>query len=293
MKKVPGLREMCEKVLNTKKFPKEVLVITKANYEFPSHVRNWWNSAHTPEKLNVSGNDIYLYYQPEWVPKRNQLEVKVLDGHHLLTNLRTKTCRGGIDGINKNAWVKVAESSQTPLKLAMVEESLDQQSDGFARTHFSPPVECTMRKLGFHKEADLCRLITDWIQAEDEPGLSAANRLHKRLALRQWLLKYVDLFSFPPPGRYVKGMQIIDWEDCVASIDAHLLLYGLTRTGTYNTRAITTLAVEQFNGMIENYDDSGRSSVTADTYRKTPGDICMLSSVQISPDRYNPKLTAS
>ena len=285
VKKVPHLRELCIKVLNTKKYPKEVLVIARANYEFPAHVKKWWSSAHTPEKLNVSGNEVCLYYQPEWVSERNQLEVKVLDGHHLLTNLRTKTCRGGIEGISKYAWVKVAESGHTPLKLAMVEDILDQQSDGFARTHFSPPVENAMRDLGFHNEAYLCHLITDWVKAEDEPGLSATDRLHKRLALRQWLLKDVDLFSFPPPGRYVKGMPIINWEGFVASIDAHILLYGLTKTGTYNTRAITTLAVEQFNGMIENYDESGRPSVTADTYRKTLGDICMLSALQISPDR--------
>ena len=125
------------------------------------------------------------------------MEVKVLDGHHLLTNLRAKTCRGGIEGISRNAWVKVAESGHTPLKLAMVDDVLDQQSDGFARTHFSPPVENAMRELGFHNEADLCRLITDWIKADDEPGLSAANRLHKRLALRQWLLKDVDFFFIP------------------------------------------------------------------------------------------------
>ena len=180
----------------------------------------------------------------------------------------------------------MAEAGYTPLELAMVEDILDQQSDGFARTHFSPPVENAMRELGFVKEADLCRLITDWIKADDEPGLNAMDRLHKRLALRQWLLKDVDLFSFPPPGRYVKGMPIINWEGFVASIDAHILLYGLTKTATYNTRAITTLAVEQFNGMIENYDDSGKSSVTAETYRKTLGDICMLSAVQISPERY-------
>ena len=79
-----------------------------------------------------------------------KLEVKVLTAI-----IRTRACKGDVEGISKNAWALVTESGRISLNLAMVEDIVDQQSDGVARTYFSPP----KRDLGFYKETYFIRMM--------------------------------------------------------------------------------------------------------------------------------------
>ena len=60
------------------------------------------------------------------------------------------------------------------------------------------------------------------------------------------LLKEIDFTQFPPPGNNVAGVSISTYEGILQCNTLHLLLYGLSANGTYNHRAISTLAAESF-----------------------------------------------
>ena len=87
----------------------------------------------------------------------------------------------------------------------MVIDGIDKQSNAFAQTMFCPEVEEQLSLLGFTEESTFCHLIREWYEAEDEPGIPASDRHTRRMALRNYLLKGVDLHLFPPPGTHVKG----------------------------------------------------------------------------------------
>ena len=74
---------------------------------------------------------------------------------------------------------------------------MDKQSDSIARETFSINVEKVMRNLGYNNEANFCKLIREFYDGEDEPGLSASQRCRQRLALIDWLLNGVHFDTFP------------------------------------------------------------------------------------------------
>ena len=108
--------------------------------------------------------------------------------------------------------------------------------------------------LGYKNEAKFCRLIREWYQAEDEPGMPALERAKKRLAFRYFLLDGVDFGMFPPYTSYVKGMPRNMFEGFLQSIDTHLLLYATCKGGTYNQRAVSSLVNETFFGELSDME---------------------------------------
>lgn len=133
---------------------------------------------------------------------RKQLKVKGIDGTHIRTCLRAKICRTGLTNINTEAWIKVAKSQKTPLKLASFlvlpnRKVIEQQNEAFARTKFCEEVEREMRNNGDVGEAQFCRLVREWEEVEDKPGISAHERVMRVLNLRTWLLDEVDISISP------------------------------------------------------------------------------------------------
>ena len=103
-----------------------------------------------------------------------------------------------------------------------------------------------MEEIGFPVEANFCRMIRQWYEAEDKPGLSAHQRVTHRLARREYLLDGVDFGQFPPYGSYIKGMPPVMFEGLLQSIDTHIQLYATCRGETYNQRAVSSLVNETF-----------------------------------------------
>ncbi|XP_078606912.1 uncharacterized protein LOC144879388 isoform X2 [Branchiostoma floridae x Branchiostoma japonicum] len=70
--------------------------------------------------------------------------------------------------------------------------------------------------------------------------------MHLRLAMREWLLRGVSFDTYPPPGRYIRGLYHATWEAAMAHIDLTVQLYGMLPSGSYNVRALGTLVAEQY-----------------------------------------------
>lgn len=86
----------------------------------------------------------------------------------------------------------------------------------------------------FTAEAEFCRLLRKWFEAEDETSIPAVGRCRRRMDLRQWLLKDYKIGTFPPPTRYVRGIPIITFEGLVTHIGRKIQLYSFVPKEMYN-----------------------------------------------------------
>ncbi|VDI45653.1 Hypothetical predicted protein [Mytilus galloprovincialis] len=137
---------MC--IIEIDKFPKHILNIIYAEHIFPGRFNDWQQHSPFAKKTLISGIEqaVTWYSMPEYIPERYMYQFNLLDCHHLFVNARVKCCSTGIDacGIKKEAWIKVAKNSNVNgcgLSLALVEDLVDKQSNGFAQKTFSEDVE--------------------------------------------------------------------------------------------------------------------------------------------------------
>ena len=98
------------------------------------------------------------------------------------------------------------------------------------------------------------------MSAYDDQGIPALERVAKMLEARAWFLDHLDLHEFPFNRTRVAGIPMTNFQGFVANIDAHLLMYSLSKSGSYNQRQMTTLVNEQFDDEIKHMDNSGRVS---------------------------------
>lgn len=259
------------------------LNIIYAEYLWPD-VHKKWRAEHVSPLTEIHKQS--QFYFPAYSDSRKQFEVSCVDSSHLLTRMRRKSAKGGLDGIGNDAWRKVAKSKKTALSLAMVDCILEPMSVPVANTHFRKPVENEMRANNCFAEADLCRDIRSWWRAEDEPGISAERRLSLRSSLRRRLMDSVDLSTFPPPGMYVNGWPTQLWEAIIASIDAKVLLFNLTPKHTYNVRAFSSMMGETFFSELTLYDRRGHGTLTSAEFGQYIDITVEKLHMRLDPKRY-------
>lgn len=140
------------------------------------------------------------------------------------------------------------------LSLAIVRDLVDKQSIAFAQKTFSGEVEEAMRANGDVNGADFCRLIHQWYAAEDEPGLDISERIRRRLRFREWLLRDINFYEFPPPGTHVKGIPHIMFEGLLTNIERRIQIIPFVKSGACNPRALGSLEAENFFGEFQELD---------------------------------------
>lgn len=132
--------------------------------------------SHVQQKIEGICEDIkYWFSYPEKSTMTGRLLTKSIDCSHNLTHLRVRTSTKGICGVSSLAWHKCAKSNETRLTLPFVEDLIDKQSVANARTHFSQEVEDWMKKNEYIKASNLTRLIRNWYEASDNPGIPGRN----------------------------------------------------------------------------------------------------------------------
>ncbi|XP_052820581.1 uncharacterized protein LOC128246428 [Mya arenaria] len=277
---VKSLTEMATKEIA--KFKKEHLNVIEAEYEWPEAYNEWQMSM---VDVTVDGIEYEWFYHPEYSIERQQYEVRCIDSTHLLTRARRKSCYGGLDGLSNEAWLKVAKSKKTLLTPIMITEVTDPMSAAMSKTHFSSHVEAEMRSNGDIESADLCHDIRCWWEAEDKPGISAQDRVRFRQHLRNRLLSRKNFYEFPPATNYARGWPIQLWEGILASIDAKCLLYAMTKTGTYNQRAFSSMIGETFFSEVSLHDKRGQGTLTSTEFGMHIGNTIEQMQTRLDPDR--------
>ncbi|CAG2242669.1 unnamed protein product [Mytilus edulis] len=270
MKNCFALKTLC--LMSISKFPKDVLNIVYAEHIYPTEELKWRNNMPFAQSTHIEGlnTNIQWYSKPEYVSNRFMHLFSLLDCHHLLTNARIKCCSTGIveAGIHSNAWSKVARQTSKDgkeiISSALVDDLIDKQRNVYAQKTFSNEVETAMTENGDLEEAIFCKLIREWYQAEDEPGIAALERCERRLNLRNWLMDKIDIGKFPPPGRHVKGIPI---------------------SGAYNVRALGSLESENFFGQFQDLDPKGSGVLRPDDVSTAISTACELTQARFDPNR--------
>ena len=110
--------------------------------EFPT----WKQNATVPMSIKLPQfetiHDAYSY--PEYVSQRRQVECKLIDPTHILTNIRTHICGKGYKFIGKDACLRVSERDDNVLNRAYITELVDKQSAPIALKFFSQQVQAMM-----------------------------------------------------------------------------------------------------------------------------------------------------
>lgn len=273
------------------KMKKSELNIVYSEYLWPQEFEKWkkdrpkisFDQRNLMELESVMPD--YWFYYPNQSSSRDQLEVSCVDSTHLLTRMRRKCCRGGIEGLSNTPWRKVAKSGNTSLSLAMIDAVIEPMSVTVAVSHFGADVEKIMRENGDIKAAELCKDIRNWWHAEDSPGISAKERLELRKPLRSRLLSYANFDQFPPHTMYVNGWPLQLWEAVIANIDAKIILYGLSQTHSYNVRSFSSMMGETFFAELTMFDRRGRGTVTATEFGQYISSTCESLNMRMDPHR--------
>lgn len=72
---------------------------------------------------------------------------------------------------------------------------------------FSESVEKEIDWLGFESDSQFTKLLLEWHEAEDLPGIPPTERCKLALSLRSWLLRNYQFREFPPPSSHIKVFQ--------------------------------------------------------------------------------------
>ena len=133
--------------------------------------------------------DIFSY--PDISNTRSQVESRVIDPSHCLTNLRVHATTKGFFGCDPKAFHRVLAADNTVLSKGLLIEPLqDKQSVAFALKVFSSAVEQTMRNNGDMKEAELVKKVQNWYFACNERGIPLTERLSSFVAMNNYMLSF-------------------------------------------------------------------------------------------------------
>lgn len=291
-KSVPKLQTMIRKKLSS--WPKTAINAIVATHIFLKKLATWRKRSKCFAEcaeihLSNLNTEIYHWYSfPEFIDDLQRSLFFILDAHHLFVNSRSLVCGKGIPqrGINKKAWSDVAKSHNTDLSVAMVEDLIDKQSNEIAKITYSLSVQYEMERLGYHKEAKFCQIMTRWYEAEDEPSISVDERFYRRLELRNFLLDGVVFANFPPYGSHINGIPYVMFEGLMTNIDRRIQLYAVVKNGTYNVRAPTSLDSENFFGEFQNLDPKGSGVLLPDDIPKAMETAAYILNSRVNPNRY-------
>lgn len=224
IRRIPDtLVSLCRKKI--RKFPKSVLNAVVSEHVFDDEYRAWQKSSPFAAEMNIDGTDSIIWFsKQEYNEQTLSYVFSFLDLHHLITNCRVKVCKDGFveRGISKQAWIAVARDNSTNLRISHVEDLVDKQSDSIARETFSKDVELCMKRKGYIVESDFCKLVREFYEAEDEPGLSASERYQRRINFRNWLLHSVQFNVFPPYGTYIRSIPHVMFQGFLTNIDRRI-----------------------------------------------------------------------
>ena len=243
MKTLVDLSLDCAKVL----VPTAVLRVALATFDFRIKLPLWMDKSPVPISYEIPVEpfsfDVFSY--PEYNVKRQQIEPRIIDPSHILTNLRVHATQKGILECDPKAFLRVSETDNDVLSRGLLVQPIaDQQSVPFARRIFSRNVEDIMRENGDVKEAELVHYIRNWYDACNERGLSVTQRITYLVDMHNYLMGFYDAVKFPMNSSYVCNLPSTTFQSILQNISTRIHLYHLSKVHTYNHRSVSTLAVE-------------------------------------------------
>ena len=205
----------------------------------------WINSEHT------------IFNYPEYSNDRQQLEMWTFDYTHILNNLRFHICNKGFDNVSSAAFVDISNCDHDMLPTTIVEDKMDHQNSTISQRFFSKYVEKILLSLHHESEAEFVHFTRNWHRACDERGLDVQIRLFHLHNFYNYLMNKIQLHMYPPAQNYVAGILIKTFEALLHCISTRFSSFNLSSSKSYNSHAISTLAIESFFSTLLQFEFEG------------------------------------
>ena len=246
-------------------YPKEYLAAPVAEITHFESVKEWESKSGIQINLEIpeikNGHIIFIY--PEYSIKRKQLEMRTFDYTHILNNLHYHICSKGLEGIKTTAFIDVSNVNHDVLPCAIVEDKMGRQNCTISQRFFSSDVQEILESNRDHAEAEFVELTHNWFWACDERGMEVLQRLKFLNDMYIYMLSKHTFSTYPPPKNYIGGVPMKTFEAVFHCISMRFSLFCMSSTHSYNTRSISTLAVESFFSNLARYEFSGLGALKA------------------------------
>ena len=211
-------------------------------------VKEWEENSPVPINLPIPflEDEHIIFNYPEISLERNQIEMRTLDYMHILNNLHFHVCNKGFTGVSKDAFIAVSEVDHDVLPQTIVEDKMDRQNSTISQRFFAKEIEDILISNGNCSEAEFVQKTRNWFRACDERGMKITDRITYLNAMYEYMVGKCNFCDYPPPITHVQGIPIKTYEAVLHSISTRFSLFGLSAGNSYNTRSISTLAVESF-----------------------------------------------
>ena len=148
------LKSIVKKFVMKPSYPKDVIVAAAAKIHYIKTIDYWESKFTVPlEEYIVNSGEIYhSYCYPEHSEERDQIECRLLDLTHLLTNMRCHCTKKDMGNSLSSVFLKVSKSDNDILPRSIISPMLDKQSAVIAMKFFSEEVQEKMVELEEMKE---------------------------------------------------------------------------------------------------------------------------------------------
>ena len=242
------LFEIYKNFITSSKYPKEFLVAAVCNTNSIFVFNEWEEKSKIPIQIDVPFlQDTHIIFNyPEFSKERQQLEMRTFDYTHILNNLRYHICNRGFVGISTEAFKNVSKVNHDILPMTIVEDKLDRQNCKISQRFFSEEVQNILLLNGDNSEANFVEKTRNWFRACDERGMDVHDRIRYWNDMYSFLVSKCKICDYLPSTTHVQGIPVKTFEALLHTISTHFSLYSLASGNSYNTRAISTLAIESF-----------------------------------------------
>ena len=212
-------------------YPRDVLVSSVSRIHYIEKGKEFEESTKIPMTYHIEGTNIIhkAYYFPEYFKKRHQLEPRILNPTHILTNRCVHCTKKNLQDCLCSSFLHISQRDNDVLECSIITQLLDKQSASIALTFFSKKVEDVMRQIEDEDKASenekdpayrkkiVCstyfvKSICNWYFASDSRGYTPIQKIEMLQEFHDLLTNDVDFSSFLPPSGNVKGIPIVTYE---------------------------------------------------------------------------------
>ena len=226
-----------------------------------------------------------IFNYPDFSVDRNQMEMRTFDYTHILNNLRFHICNKGFDDISTEVFLQVSDIDHDVLPRAIVEDKMDWQNCTISQRFFSKDVQKILTQQQHDDEAQFVHYIRNWFRACDERGLDMKIQLWHLNNAYEYLLEKLQLDEYPPATTHIAGIPVKTYEAILHCISTRFTLFNLSSSKSYNSRSISTLAVESFFSDLSKFEFRGLGAPKAVDIPKLISHVVYLNTMKHDPKR--------
>ena len=208
--------------------------------------------------------------------------MRTFDYTHILNNLHFHVCNKRFQGVSTEAFIEVSKVDHDVLLRTIVEDKMYRQNSTISQRFFAKEVEEILMANGHYSEAEFVWNTRNWFRACDERGMEVTDRIKYLNTMYEYMVRKCNFSDYPPPIIHVEGIPIRTYEALLHTISTRFTLFGLSASNAYNTRSISTLAVESFFSDLMRFEFSGLGAPPAVDIPKL---IVHINSLKHNPDR--------